>query len=468
MLYNLFFLITLFSIVSIVFIERKKPGEGLVWILILILLPGLGLLIYFTLGSTLRFKLGKLIHQKRYRQEHEALNKIVQSRIHPIPREDAYSAMALFHNRYAGGLYSAGNDVEMFLSGQEKYKRLFADLQRAEKSIHIIYFSIHNDETGRELARILSQKAKEGVEVRLMYDGIGCLMTPRSFFKGLAKAGVRVQKIRPFLLDINYRNHRKIVVIDGTIAYTGGMNIGDKYRGLHKKKTPFRDTHVRLQGDVVASLQHTFFHDWMIANFHLESSVFANLHEYFPPSQGRGNIKAQVVYSGPDDDENMKMGYLRMIGMARKSLWFQTPYVIPDEVILRALQTAAASGIDVKIMIPSIPGNWFLKHTTNYYLSRLIEYGVRVFLYQGYIHAKTMLMDGRGLIIGSVNVDVRSLAINDEVYVYFDEQDFAQGYEDIFIRDLKSCVELDYEAFSRRGLRAQFAESILSFFSPLI
>lgn len=460
--------ITLFFILSILFIERKKPGEGLVWILILIILPIVGLILYYFFGSTVRFKIRKYLMKRKYKDEYQKLIESKDFSNQPFQGNTSYQHIVDFHQQYTEAAYSTNNQVQVFVKGKDKYDNLFNDLRRAKKNIHLLYFGIRNDSVGQELKEILIKKAQQGVEVRIIYDRIGCLLLPPSYIRALREAGVLIFPIRSFFGDINYRNHRKIVVIDGLIGYTGGMNFGEKYLDLHRKRKPWRDTHLRMEGNAVISLQYIFLKDWLMTNYKKKNWDHTNLADYFPSPQQKGSIKAQVIGSSPEETQRIKMGYLRMISAAKNKLFLQTPYVIPDDVVLKALQLAASSGVEVQLMIPQIPGSWLLNHVTNYYLSRLIDYGVRIFYFPGYIHAKTIIIDNYSSAIGTVNLDVRSLELNDEVYVYFDDQDFTQSYLIQYEKDLSISKEMNYNQFKARSLRRKFIESILSFFSPLI
>jgi len=459
--------ITLLAILSILYIERKKPGEALAWILIFIIFPIGGLIIYLIFGSTLRFKLRRLRFKHRHFEEYEKLQEF-------YPQGDIkgssepYLEVLQFHKNYSGSSFTRNNSCQVFTWGEEKFNSLFQNIREAKNHVHLLYFGIKNDEVGRELVKLLAQKAREGVEIRVLYDRLGSLFTPKGFFQELISAGGKVISIRPFLFDINYRNHRKIVVIDGLVGFTGGMNIGKKYLGKHRRQKPWRDTHLRLEGEVVHSLQFIFLNDWVVAKRRVDQEIFSQLESFFPRVNNGGDLGIQVVASGADDDQNIKMGYLRMIASAREKIWLQTPYLVPDETVFNGLLVAAASGIDVRIMLPSIPGNRFLMQSTNHNISRLLEFGVKIFFYQGYIHAKTMVVDEKITCIGSVNLDVRSLEINDEIYVYFHDPGFSEKYGDIFQEDLKSCREMDYEKFKKRGAWARFEEGFFSFFSPLI
>ncbi len=463
----LLYTITLLAMLSIVYIERKKPGEALAWILILIIFPVGGIVLYLILGGTYRFKVRRTRLKQKYPEQFARLQQYLP-RWEGQLEEEPYGPVLNFNYNYSNSVYSPDNSITIFTSGQEKYDRLFKDIEEARSHIHLLYFGLARDEVGQKLIKALSRKAREGVEVRLLYDRMGSIFTPRYFFRELLQAGGQVVSIRPFLFDINYRNHRKIVVIDGKTGYSGGMNIGKKFLDAHPRRRPWRDTHLRLEGTALYQLQFIFINDWMVAQNKIDPRIFSELDKFFPEISPQGSIGVQVVASGADDDQNIKMGYLRMLGAAKKRVWLQTPYLIPDETVYNGLLVAASSGLDVRIMLPSIPGNRLLKHSTNYYLDRLLDYGVRVFYYQGYIHAKTVLIDDYISCVGSVNLDVRSLEINDEIYLLIHSPEFNQEYEQVFIKDQKKSREMDYQDFKNRGLYPRFWEGIFSFFSPLV
>lgn len=470
----LLFFIHFLLILSVIFLEHKNSNEALLWVCILSLFPVAGIFFYLIFGSTTAIKLTYAIHNKKlekaYRQRiQEQLDSVAHA--HVRPGDDTMQqveAMVRFNMNYSESLLTQYNQIEQITNGKENYARLFADLQAAEHSIHIQYYAIHNDMVGQQLLDILTKKAKNGVQVKVMFDGFGSLTTPNRFFAPLVKAGGEFRRLKTFLT--HYRNHRKIVVIDGKIAYTGGMNIGKQYQNMDKKKTPWRDTQIRVEGDGVYMLQYYFLSDWIssvraksLAAFQLDTQ------RLFPAHSIKKELYCQFVAGGAvNDKEYIKMSYLKMISSARESIRLQTPYFIPDGSIMDALKMAAASGVEIQIMLPNIKPNFFLEHVNNYYVSQLLDYGVKVYRYQGYIHAKTMSIDSLVTCIGSVNLDMRSLQVDDEICGFVYNEQFAADYEIIFEMDKLHCKELDYAAFRNRSFLSKMAERFFCLFAPLM
>ena len=461
-------------IIFIVFFERKRPGEALLWVVILTMVPVFGIIFYLVFGSTSSIKITYLIRSKKLNDEYR---KIIYDQLNTLKNSssdvgtvlnDRIKDLVLFNLNYSEGMFTAINDVQIITSGKDKYEKLFYDLEHAKNSIHIVYYGIYNDSVGKKLVEILTRKASQGVGVRLLYDGVGSLRTPNRMFKPLVKAGGKVKKLKPFIT--HFRNHRKIVVIDGAIAYTGGMNIGEKYMGLHKKKTPWRDTQIRIKGDAVFSLQYWFLYDWFYANSMQKAGLTEkDLQSLFAPHNIKRKLACQIVGSGVDTDkEYIKMSFLKMITSAKDRILLQTPYFIPDDAILDALKIAAASGVKVEIMIPGVNPGFFLQHTGNYYIDQLLEYGVKVYNYNGYIHAKTLTIDGIATCIGSVNMAIRSLQIDDEICAFFYDEQFVGEYERIYENDKKNSHEMDYEQFKNRSMWQRGLERFYRIFAPLM
>ena len=440
------------------------------WILVLTFLPGVGLLLYWFIGSSnlLRYRKEKI--HKRHADVFNELEEIVVANGHDF--EAPLSRGVQFHQRYCGSVFTRDNTAEIYTTGGPKYERLFADIDAATDHIHIQYFTIHNDGIGKKLIDSLIEKVNQGVEVKLLYDTLGCIPTfiiPELW--RLRKAGGRVISIRPYTRAINYRNHRKIVIIDGKIGYLGGMNIGDQYtygvRGLH-----WRDTHVRLTGSVVHSIQRVFLSDWTASNKRPGIGLRHELSHYFPVPNVTGDLGAQIIASGLHgetyNEEVVNLSYFNLIGQAKKRVWIQTPYFRPPEVMMQILKTLAILGVDVRIMISNsyASGDLFNHSTNNYFLRHVVGSGVRVFLYQDIMHAKTMLIDDNMLCIGTVNLNNRSLEIDDEIYVYFESESIAKEYEDIFMRDLANSKELDYAKFEKQNIISRAMESVVSFLTP--
>ncbi|WP_040213942.1 cardiolipin synthase [Clostridium polynesiense] len=468
------FIINLLLIISVVFIEYKNPNEALLWVAVLCFLPVAGIIFYLIFGSTFGIKLTYMIRNNKlnngYRQVlYKQLEQIKNQHLASSSlNENQLAAMVRFNLNYSESLITQNNRIEQIVGGEEKYKRMFSDMLSAEKSIHVQYYSIHNDIIGKKLIDILALKASQGLKVLVMYDGIGSITTPKSLFKPLMDAGGEVKRLKPFLT--HFRNHRKIVVIDGKIAYTGGMNIGKQYVNLHKVKTPWRDTQIRIQGDGVYILQYYFLSDWFYSNkpksIKIKEEELASL---FPEHSIKDELFCQFVAGGVNTHkEYTKMSYLKMITSAKKKIYLQSPYFIPDNTLMDAFKMAAASGVDINIMIPNISPSFFLEPVGNYYISELIDYGVKVYKYKGYIHAKTMSIDSIASCIGSVNMDMRSLQVDDEICAFIYDDHFAEEYEKIFEKDIKNSIELDYEAFKNRGLKERILERFFRLFAPLM
>ncbi|HHW98276.1 MAG TPA: cardiolipin synthase, partial [Firmicutes bacterium] len=327
-----------------------------------------------------------------------------------------------------------------------------------------------DDFLGRRLVEELAAKARAGVEVRVIIDDWGCKLTPDSLFQPLRAAGGKIFRFLPitlkFVFNANYRNHRKIVVIDGNIGYIGGMNVGVEYLGQRPKHSPWRDTHLRIVGPAVASLEARFLMDYIYVS---EEEV--ELGERYLPSDvlRPGQAPIQIVSSGPDSTEqHVKQGYLKMINSATESILIQTPYLVPDDSMLEALKIAIFSGIDVKIMLPGIPDKQIVYNVTMSYAGELLEAGARIFLYNGFLHSKAVVVDSRYLSIGTANMDMRSFVLNFEVNAFIYDPLKACEYEAIFQQDLGNSRELLRGEYYSRGAWRKFSESVCRLFAPIM
>lgn len=468
------FFINLCLIISVVFLERKKQGEALLWVTILSFLPIYGILLYFIFGSTVGIKLAYKIRDRRLNERYrqmavKQLTHLREERLSAaVSEENEWNDLAFFNLNYSHSVLTTKNRVKILTTGMANYKNMFSDIQNAKESIHILYYSIHNDEIGHFLIELLTKKAREGLQIKVLYDGFGSFMTPSGMFHPLVRAGGSVKRIKPTMT--HYRNHRKIVVIDGLIGYTGGMNIGRKYINLDKKKKPWRDTQIRLEGDAVYALQYFFMYDWFYASAPSKARLTKEqLAKLLPLHQIRDFLPCQIVGSGADtDEEYIKMCYLKMIMSAKKKILLQSPYFIPDDTILEAFKVAAASGTEIIIMLPKEKASFFLNPVTNYYISQLLDYGIKVYLYHGYIHAKTLSIDGYATCIGTVNMDNRSLKIDDEICAVFYDRAFTARHQRIFDEDLRHCEEMNYEAFRQRSRWERIKERFFLLFAPLM
>lgn len=457
----------------IIFVERKKPAEALLWIALVFVAPIIGGVIYLIFGSTLRIKLA---YQLRSRPLYKPYLQVLSSQLtqfenetFPLPLNEEERALLRFNLTYSEGGISIRNKVKIITTGQEKYDLLFEDIAQAEHHIHVAYYSIHKDRIGKQLAKLLTEKAKEGVEVKVICDGIGSMGSRLFLFQPLIRAGGEVKMIKP--LFSHFRYHRKIVVIDGRIGYTGGMNIGTKYLGEHPKKHPWRDTQLRMRGESVRMLQYFFLYDWLFANWgDVSPKYLEEAESLFPPVDHVYELMpCQIIGGGVDTDKQaIKLSYLRMVSLARKKIVIQTPYFIPSSSFLEELKVALSSGVEVTLHLPARNAGFFLDPVTRYFVSQLLPLGLRVFRYEGYVHSKAIRVDDAITAIGSVNIDVRSFEVDDEIYALFYGKEMAKRYDSILEDDFSHSHEIDYEAFENRSLLAKASERFFLLFSPLM
>ncbi|MCB2296126.1 cardiolipin synthase, partial [Clostridium algoriphilum] len=419
----------------------------------------------------------------------EKYNKVLKQHIHDIAADKIqfeeletrkYIDLIRMNSQNAMCYFTQNNDVELLLNAQENFSRIFEDIKNATKSIEVMYYIFKaKDNVGKKFLYLLREKASQGVKVTLIYDGIGSLHTRMNDFEELKEAGGQVYRFLPsivksFLL-INYRLHRKIVIVDGKIAHTGGINVGDEYFGLKKINKPWRDTTIRLTGYSVLSLQTRFWSDLVF----LQNQSFRKknraklkfdeklLKSFYSPIEN-GNIGVQILSSGPSSpNDTIKDGYVKMITTAKKYLYIQTPYFVPDKTILDALRIAASGGVDVRIMLPGIPDKKSIYAISLLNVAKLLKIGVKVYLHSGFLHAKTLVVDDHVSSVGTANIDTRSFSLNYEINAFIYDNKFAIKCRDTFLNDIKDCTIFDVETYSKRGLWKKIYESIWRFIAPI-
>lgn len=414
----------------IIFLERKDPSATLAWIMVLFVLPGLGLILYMGFSQNIaKQKIFKLFDNEKAVMTMPSANQKEAIEAGEFNFENqsgrSWESLIKLNQSYASSYYSENNKVEIFTDGKEKINSLFNDIDRAKESIHVQYFIVKKDIVGDALLRKLILKAREGLQVRLLVDALGSWRINKDLVEQFIGYGGQYAEFFPtkwkfFNSKINYRNHRKIVVIDNKLAYIGGFNIAREYIGKKRRFGYWRDTHLKLRGDSVQDLNARFLIDWRCAShedINVEEAFFTEFEE-------KGNVGIQILSSGPDDNkEEIKMALLKMISSAKKSIYIQTPYFIPDEPILEGLKMAIQSGVDVRLMIPSIPDHMFVYWATYSYVGEILNHGGKVYIYNnGFIHAKTMSVDGQISTVGSTNFDRRSFRLNFEANAFiYDE-----------------------------------------------
>lgn len=462
---------------AIIFLERRDPSATWAWLMVLFFLPFLGFILYLVFGQNLsrqrlfdwedKKKIGieeQISHQKR------AIERSIYPFANPHTKENTKLIYMLLS--YNDAVLSEDNHVYIYTDGAEKFDALMNDIRRAKNHIHIQYYIFRYDRLGKEIITLLTEKALSGVEVRILYDDMGSRTLRRKHFQTLIKAGGFVETFFPsripFInLRLNYRNHRKIVVIDGQIGYVGGFNVGDEYLGKDPSFGYWRDTHLRVEGSAVHALQTRFILDWNQASKQYDFMYDERL---FPVPDRTGDTAMQIVTSGPDSEwDQIKSGYLKLISSAKKSIYIQTPYFIPDASILDALRVAALSGIDVKIMIPNKPDHPFVYWATYSYAGELLKAGAKIYIYDdGFIHAKTIVVDEKLSSVGTANIDVRSFRLNFEVNAFMYDYETGSRLSKIFWHDMAVSYELTPELYQQRSTVIKFKESISRLLSPIL
>ncbi len=445
--YGILILLVLNTIAAVITVLRQDRPVATIWawLLVLILLPGVGFIIYYFVGR-------KISDQNIFRirnQEIYGLNGLKekylnkdgkQKNVDHYPRGIQKMMRVLFKSDYS--ILTENNHVEIFISGQEKMNRLVADIYAATDSVHVQYYIFTDDEVGMRVVDALIDRAKAGLEVKLMADAVGSRRLSKKSIKRMEEAGVQFESFfskSPFFIfnfRLNWRNHRKIVVIDGLVGYVGGFNVAKEYIGRGPLGY-WRDTHFRITGDAVKTLQSRFMVDWF-ASKKAKPSDFD--HEYFPEPEITGDTAMQIVSSGP------------------------------DEAIFEAVEMAALSGVEVHIMIPSKPDHPLVYRATEYYVKSLLPAGVHVHKYRedGFLHAKTVCVDGHVASVGTANFDIRSFALNFEINAFVYDRKVVTQLEGIFKNDLKESTQVDMDHFENQTRWKKFRQGFSRMFSPVL
>ncbi|WP_088006146.1 cardiolipin synthase [Indiicoccus explosivorum] len=471
------FIINIILALTLVFLERRDASSTWAWILVLFFLPILGFFIYLLLGRKLRQKTlfrwegrKKIGIESLLRYQMESLEEgSFRFKNHDA---EEYRELIYLHLRNNGAVLTQDNDIRIFNDGRAKFDALIEDIRSARHHIHVQYYILRLDGLGNEILDELIKKAREGVKVRVLYDDMGSRRLHRRHFKAMVAEGGEVETFFPAFLPLinprmNYRNHRKIVVIDGRIGYVGGFNIGDEYLGLNPRFGYWRDTHLRIEGSAVHPLQTRFILDWNQASARQDIEYDET---YFPAIPEKGSTAVQIVSSGPDSEwEQIKDGYLKMISDADEYVYIQTPYFIPDPSFYDAIRIAAMSGIDVRIMIPNKPDHPLVYWATYSYAGQLARAGAKVYIYEnGFLHTKMIVADHRVATVGTANIDVRSFKLNFEVNAFIYDAAVAKSLTDQFLKDIELSTELTYEIYRSRTRLVKTKESLALLLSPIL
>lgn len=457
---------------SLIFIERKDPSTTWAWLMIMIIFPGVGFIIYLLLGQN--FSRARLFKEKKEFDtiKRRELSKDFASEEHEHIGGEQYLDLIRMNYTHSGAKCTYNNEVDVYYNGVDKFKQLIKDLKNAKKFIHIQYYIIRPDRLGKKIMSILEEKAAEGVEVRFLVDSMGSYKVTKRSLKNFTKNGGKFEIFFPGILPhvntrINYRNHRKMVIIDGEYGYIGGFNVGDEYIGEDKHIGFWRDTHIRIRGEAVNDLTDRFLLDWCYAS----GEEIDDFSKFYPEKPIRdGDIAIQIVTSGPDhNEEYIKNAYMKMINNAKKYVYLETPYFVPDSPMLEALKLSALSGVDVRLIIPGKPDHVFMKWAASAYIGDLLNAGAKVYLYQnGFIHAKTIVADGKVCTVGTANMDMRSYCLNFEVNAFIYDDRVANNLETQFFKDIEDCKVMTKEEYDKRSVSLRIRESIIRLISPIL
>lgn len=464
------------GVIGLLLLEHNRPTKTLAWLLVILFIPVFGLILYLFFGFNYRKQ--KLFGDKKINKDlridavrEEQLKHFNDEAQVIIPET---GDMAFIQNNIklllnnSRTIYSRRNKVEILAGGDAKLASLLEDLDGAQKFIHLEYYIIKNGRFSDVIQKKLVQQAQKGIEVRVLYDDVGSWNLSRDFCKSIQAAGGELAPFMPvrfplFTSRFNYRNHRKIAIIDGKIAYTGGININDKY--LAGEKRAWRDTHLRLEGEVVQSLETIFMLDW-----HFMTGELLDQALYFPKIQMEGDSLLQVVASGPDTQyPGIMHAYFNAISTAKNFVYIATPYFVPNQSILTALKTTALSGVDIRILLPTQGDSRTVTLTAQSYFEELMAAGVRIYRYlPSFIHCKVMIADDTFGSVGTANMDIRSFETNFEVNTVIYDKGINLRLKKQFLADLKESEEVEQVRFKERAISIKLAEGVARLLSPLL
>ena len=475
-----YFLIV-FSLVLIVVLENRQPVKTIAWILVLLFLPVIGLVAYLFFGKNRKreFFMNRASAAQLVRR---SAARFYNCGFPDLPAD--YKPLIKMFRRQSAAFPYSGNGVRVFTAGSDMLDSLLNDIASAQRHIHIESYIIDDDTVGNRICDALLAKVREGVKVRLIYDDVGCWKVKNIFFRRLIDGGVEVAGFLPvrfpkFTSKVNYRNHRKIVVIDGFIGYIGGMNLADRYFYATKKyATPWRDTHLKVKGNAVAGLQRAFLTDWYVANGELVKD------QLFYPQEDEHRMRLlsdneeyvsrtaliQIVTAIPTSNwPDIMQGLVLAVMRAKKYCYLQSPYFMPTEEMLFALQTAALAGVDVRLMLPMRADNRVTHLGSCSYLADVLRAGVKVYFYKpGFLHSKLMVSDDEFSTVGSTNVDFRSFEHNFEVNAFIYDTETALQMREVFLQDQRASVQLSLKRWLKRPWYQKAAESVIRLMAPLL
>ena len=459
------YVLTVVGIAAVILSENRNPVKSLAWVTVLFILPLLGVILYLFFGRSIK---NKRMISRRNKRQLRGKQSYTSVDIRALPFSDETKQEIHLAHNLVEAFYYPDNNVTFFDNGTEKFAALENDIRAASHYILLQYYIIDDDAIGTKFKDLLIAKAREGVKIRIIYDHIGSIHTSNRFFAEMRKAGIEVHPFfrvtfKAFASHINWRNHRKLCVIDGNVGYIGGMNIADRY--IDGGKFPlWRDLHARVTGPAVAALHYSFAVDWSFMGQPLIDD------EVKPSTDGNGNVGIQIVTSGPTDKwASIATVFLRAIANAKRCVYIQTPYFLPTEALMRALQTAAQSRVDVRIMIPRKCDSTMLRFSSFSYIKECLQAGIKIYLYEaGMLHSKVLIVDDEFSTMGSTNFDFRSFEHNFEINALLYSPRVNAELKRQFQTDLKDSKRISLPAWHRRPFFQKLLESILRLLSPIL
>ena len=457
----------------VIFFENRHPTQTLTWLVVLGSFPLIGFIFYLLFGRNYR---KERMFRKKYFLDKQAFLTVEGE--DDLRSQEKLSLMGEHQGKLFKLAQKLGNSpisfdtsTKVLTNGEETFSHITEQLKRARHHIHLEYYIVRHDLIGQEIKEILIQKASEGVKIRFLFDAVGSWQLSKNYINDLRNAGIEAVSFGPVKLPFlnnkfNFRNHRKIIVIDGTIGFVGGLNIGDEYLGRNEEIGFWRDTHLMLKGEAVRTLQLIFLQDW----YYMTNHSFLTAEYLSPQLDNKRHGGVQLIAGGPDNEWSViKNIFFSMIASAEKSVWIASPYFIPDEDIFSAIKVAALSGVDVRLLVPNRPDKRIVFHASRSYFPELLEAGVKVYEYQrGFMHSKIIIVDNELASIGTSNMDMRSFHLNFEVNAFLFRTNSTEELVEEFTNDLKYARQLDLGTFQQRHIGFRILESTARLLSPLL
>ncbi|MHA7056929.1 cardiolipin synthase [Aquimarina sp. M1] len=467
----LYGVLTILAILHII-LYGSRPTKSLSWLLIVLILPIVGVFLYVVFGINRRrikiFKLKKTVQRRLY--EDKFRDKLVKERQVEFKNKKSAKLSKLLRNSSKFAAQPA-NQISVLQNGKKTFDTIFEELQKAENFIHLQYYIFEEGELMDRIYSLLKEKLEKNVEVRILYDAIGSYSLRKEVIKKFKNIGAKVYPIMSlsygsFMFTLNYRNHRKIMIIDGKVGFTGGVNISDKYIKSNDELGIWDDTHLYIKGPAVGNLHRVFIKDYYFAS---DQELLLE-ERYLPEIEEKGDVTVQIITGGPDSDHpSIMQQYITMINLADEYIYISNPYFIPNSAMLEALRIAALSGVKVKILVPKKSDSWLAKYSMLSFFEELLFLGIEIYQQKDdFLHSKVIVMDGEIASIGSGNFDHRSFEHNFETNALIYDKTVAESICKDFMADCEKSLLLTYDTYKNRPLQRKLSEGIARFFSPLL